>query len=254
MGATVVLSDIRVQKVPRRGGRVSWTILWPDGELYYEADRFLSRYEAEPGTQRTYAYLLVDHLRWLRSREQAFAGVRLTDLERYMGLVGADVRMPLGEPWRDGKRPYGSDALSGLACCLKRFYLDLALLGINTELGRQLDLTRLPSRADRSRALLGHVKAVMPANPLSPRKVRRRHPKMLPDDARGRLLGAASRAATCSSPGRREAGRQRPPSIRFTGMRTCTTLRSRQHCGRRGTPREPGPPARSGSPAAAGVT
>jgi hypothetical protein len=26
---------------------------------------FLRRYEGEPGIQRTYAYLLVDHLRWL---------------------------------------------------------------------------------------------------------------------------------------------------------------------------------------------
>jgi hypothetical protein len=45
--------------------------------------------------QRTYAYYLVDHLRWLE-RE---------------GLTVERV-IPLGEPWRVGKRPYGKDALS----------------------------------------------------------------------------------------------------------------------------------------------
>ena len=31
--------------------------------------------------------------------------------------------MPLGEPWRVGKRPYGRSALSAAAACLKGFYL-----------------------------------------------------------------------------------------------------------------------------------
>ena len=47
--------------------------------------------------------------------------------------------MPLGEPWRDGKRPYGRAALSTAAACLKGFYLHQASLGINTELGGALD-------------------------------------------------------------------------------------------------------------------
>ena len=111
-----------------------------------------------------------------------------------MGLVGAEVRMPLGEPWRVGRRPYGKDALSSAASCLKGFYLDQAVLGVNAELGRQLDLARLPSRADRNRALLGHAQTSLPANPLAPRRVRRRHPKMLAEDARGRLLEVVSSA------------------------------------------------------------
>ena len=45
--------------------------------------------------------------------------------------------MPLGEPWRAGKRPYGKDTLPAAAACLKRFYLHLAGLGINRELGGQ---------------------------------------------------------------------------------------------------------------------
>jgi len=62
---------------------------------------------------------------------------------------------------------------------LKGFYLHQASLGINEELGRRLDKTRLPSRADRRRALLGDVKTEMPANPLAPKGRYRRHPKML---------------------------------------------------------------------------
>ena len=74
------------------------------------------------------------------------------------------------------------------------FYLGLATLGRNTKLGGQLNQTRLPTKADRNRALLGHVKTTMPANPLSPRGNRRRHPRMLPDDARELLLAAVNTA------------------------------------------------------------
>src|SRR5258707_11194672 len=111
-----------------------------------------------------------------------------------MGLAGAEVRMPLGEPWRAGKRPYGRSALSAAAACLKGFYLHLASLGVNAGLGEGLDRTRLPSRQDRRRAFLGHVKPAMPANPLAPRGPFRRHPKMLPDGAREELLDAVGRA------------------------------------------------------------
>ena len=111
-----------------------------------------------------------------------------------MGLVGAEVAMPLGEPWRTGKRPYGRAALSTTAACLKGFYLDQASLGVNAKLGEKLDGARLPSRADRRRSFLGHVKSAMPANPLAPRGPHRRHPKMLPDGAREQLLAAVNSA------------------------------------------------------------
>ncbi|MFD0687603.1 hypothetical protein [Actinomadura fibrosa] len=61
-------------------------------------------------------------------------------------------------------------------------------MGINEELGRRLDRTRLPSRSDRNRILLGHAAKSLPADPLEPRRVRRRHPKLLPEGARDRLL------------------------------------------------------------------
>jgi integrase len=193
MARRVVVGDLRVQRIDRRGGRRSWTIVWPEGRVHEEADRFLRVHDGS-GTQRTYAYYLVDHLRWLERECLALAAVCLRDLERYMGIVGADVRMPLGEPWREGMRPYGRAALTTAAACLKGFYLHQASLGVNEELGGKLDRTRLPTRADRRRALLGHVKSSMPSNPLAPKGPHRRHPKMLPDDAKESLLTVVNSA------------------------------------------------------------
>jgi integrase len=182
----VVIGDLRVQQIHRKDGRRSWTIVWPEGTGHLAADRFLREHDGS-GTQRTYAYLLVDHLRWLERECLALDRVSLRDLERYMGIVGAEVRMPLGELWRVGKRPYGCSALSTAAACLKGFYLHQASLGVNAELGKRLATGRLPSRADRRRSFLGHTTTSMPANPLAPRGPRRRHPKMLPDGARATL-------------------------------------------------------------------
>lgn len=189
----MVVGDLRVQQIERKDGRRSWTIVWPEGTVHAEADRFLRQHDGS-GTQRTYAYLLVDHLRWLERECLAFDAVQLRDLERYMGIVGAEVRMPLGEPWRVGKRPYGRSALSTTAACLKGFYLHQASLGINGELGTKLDKSRLPSRVDRRRSFLGHVKSALPMNPLAPKGPHRRHPKMLPDGARERLLETVNAA------------------------------------------------------------
>jgi integrase len=193
MGRNLVVGDLRVQELQRRGGCRSWTVVWPDGSVHAEADRFLRRHEGS-GTQRTYAYLLVDHLRWLERECLTFAAVGLRDLERYMGIVGAEVGMPLGRPWRVGKRPYGRAALSATAACLKGFYIHQASLGVNSGLGDLLSRARLPSRADRRRSLLGHVATALPANPLAPAGSRRRHPKMLPDGARDRLLAVVRTA------------------------------------------------------------
>ncbi len=154
MTRRVVVGDLRVQRIDRRDGRRSWTIVWPEGTVHEEADRFLRVHDGS-GTQRTYAYYLVDHLRWLARECLALGEVQLRDLERYMGIVGADVHMPLGEPWRAGMRRYGRAALSTAAACLKGFYLHQASLGVNAGLGEKLDGTRLPTRADRRRALPG---------------------------------------------------------------------------------------------------
>lgn len=193
MARQVVVGDLRVQQIERKDERRSWTIVWPEGTIHVAADGFLRRHDGS-GSQRTYAYILVDHLRWIERECLTLETVGLRDLQRYMGIVGAEVFMPLGEPWRVGKRPYGRAALSNAAACLKGFYLHHASLGVNTELGTTLDKTRLPSRVDRRRAFLGHVKTTMPANPLAPRGPHRRHPKMLPDGATDKLLRVVNSA------------------------------------------------------------
>ena len=95
MARRVVVGDLRVQRVDRKDGRRSWTIVWPEGTVHEEADRFLRVHDGS-GTQKTYAYYLVDHLRWLERECLALGAVGLRDLERYMGVVGAEVRVPFG--------------------------------------------------------------------------------------------------------------------------------------------------------------
>ena len=119
-----------MQAVERGGRGRSFTIVWPDGAVHEAADRFLRGYEGS-GTQRTYAYLLLDHLRWLEREALAPETVSLQDLRRYMAALGAAWRGPYGQPWRAGRRPFGQSALSAAAACVKGFYLQQALLGVN---------------------------------------------------------------------------------------------------------------------------
>ena len=185
MARRPVIGDIRVQEVVRGDGRRAYTIVLPDGRVYGLADRFLRPYQG--GTDRTYAYLLVDHLRWLEREGLTPETVAFPDLERYMAAVGAAYDGPFGRPWREGKQPYGQSALSTAAACLKGFYLFQGSLGAGREVAEAFKMSRLPSRADRRRMFLGHVVTGMPANPLAPKRTGRRHPKMPPEGARKRL-------------------------------------------------------------------
>jgi integrase len=178
-----VFDDLRVQEVVRSCGRLAYTILWPDGSVHRMADGFLRT--CTPGTSKTYGYLLLDHLRWLRSEGLDPESVGLRDVQRYMGAVGAEYLGPFGAPWRVGKRPYGQSALETAAACLKRFYLYQGSQEVNRQLAKDLDEHRLPTKADRQRSFLGHTLATVASNPLTPTKaVRRRHPKMLPEGTR----------------------------------------------------------------------
>ena len=185
MAGRPVIGEIRVQEVVRGDGRRAYTIVLPDGEVCGVADRFLRRRRG--GTDRTYAYLLVDHLRWLEAEGLAPETVTFSGLERYMAAVGAERPGPSGRPWREGKRPYGQSALSTTAACLKGFYVFQGSQGLGREVAGAFRMSRLPSRADRRRMFLGHVVTEMPANPLAPARPRRRHPKMPPEGARKRL-------------------------------------------------------------------
>lgn len=192
----VVLGDLRVQVLKRSGGGLSYAIVWPDCSVDEEADSYLRPFDGS-GSQKTYAYSLVDHLRWRIREGLTTESIGLLDLKRYMGAVGAQVQMPYGQPWRvPPQRPYGASALQVAAAALKGFYLDAcARSGVNDELRNALLGTRLPTKVDKSRAFLGHVKKAMPANPLTPsRPPRRRHPKMLPDGAKPELLRAVNTA------------------------------------------------------------
>ncbi|NGX08687.1 integrase [Mycobacteroides franklinii] len=188
-----VVGKARVQVVGRGPGRVAYAIVSSGGVVDSVAAGFLRGCSA--GTSRTYAYLLLDHVRWLESERRNAADVTLGDLKRYMGAAGAEYRGPFGRPWRVGKKAYSQRSLMTLAACLKGFYLYQGSLGVGAELARQLRRTRLPTVADRRRALLGHGIVAMPANPLTPKPiVRRRHPKLPPEDARQRLLESAASA------------------------------------------------------------
>ena len=65
MARRVVIGELRVQRIDREGRAavVDDRVAGGDASIA-EADRFLREHEGS-GTQRTYAYLLVDHLRWL---------------------------------------------------------------------------------------------------------------------------------------------------------------------------------------------
>lgn len=183
-----VIGDLRVQEVVFPSGRVAYTILHPDGEADRLAEGFLRT--CNGGTDRAYAYLLVDHLRWLEFEGLVPETVTMRDLSRYMAAVGAEYAGPYGRPWRAGKEPYSQSSLDSAAACLKRFYQFQGTQGASRELAGGLDGKRLPSRADRRRMFLGHVARELPANPLRPAPaVRRRHPKMLADGARETLIG-----------------------------------------------------------------
>ncbi|MFF5212260.1 hypothetical protein [Streptosporangium sp. NPDC000396] len=81
------------------------------------------------------------------------------------------------------------------AAALKGFYLDQGTRGVNQELAEEFKRDRLPTKTDRRRALLGHALTKMPANPLTPAEtVRLRHPKLLPEGTRQRLVEARSAA------------------------------------------------------------
>ncbi|MFD5725743.1 hypothetical protein ACFWMT_06490 [Streptomyces sp. NPDC058368] len=146
MAQRLALGQLRVEKVRHRDGRCSYTVFDSASGLHSGADWYLSKY-AGTGSDRTYAYLLVDHLRWHEGLTPE--SVVFRDLKRYMGAVGAKIPMPYGAPWRVGKRPYQNDALRGAATCLKGFYLWQAELGINTALVQELNLKRMPTQQDK---------------------------------------------------------------------------------------------------------
>lgn len=193
MSGTPVVGAIRVQEILRGDGSRAYTIVLPSGDVHKMADGLLR--SCRGGTDRTYAYLLVDHLRWLEFEGLSTESVTLPDLKRYMAALGAEYAGPFGRPWREGRRPYGQSALETTAAALKGLYLHQGSTGVRQELAQEFKLERLPTKADRRRTFLGHNLTAMPSNPLTPAKtIRRRHPKMPPEGAREQLVQSRSAA------------------------------------------------------------
>lgn len=179
---------LRVQKLKYDDGRCSWVVLDLEaGSVHLRAERFLAPLAA--GTQRTYAYHLVDHLRWLARVGLVEDRIGLADLRRYMALCGVQHAGPLGVPWRD--KPLSDSALAVRAACVRGYYLDLTLSeGINPELREALSQQQPMPRSVRNRSLLGHLGITSAVNPIGPGTVARRHPRMLPDGARAAMLAS----------------------------------------------------------------
>ena len=162
--------------------------------MHEAADRFLRGYEGS-GTQRTYAYLLLDHLRWLEREALAPETVSLQDLKRYMAALGAAWRGPYGQPWRAGRRPFGQSALSAAAACVKGFYLQQALLGVNPELGLAAAAGAAAVAGRPAAGVPGPRAAGAAGQPAGPAAGSgARHPKLPPEGAREKLLEAVSTA------------------------------------------------------------
>jgi hypothetical protein len=109
----LVVGDLRVQALERAGGRRSFTIVWPEGAVHVAADAYLRTHDGS-GTQRTYAFLLVDHLRWLEREALTLERVGLRDLQRYMGLCGQR------SPGRTASRGGPANVPTGAAPCRRR--------------------------------------------------------------------------------------------------------------------------------------
>ena len=141
--------DIRVQLVNHRGGQRSYLVLdVASGSVHSRADKFLSSFGE--GTQRTYAYHLVDHLRWLAVNGYREDSIRIQDLMRYLALCGTQHYGPMGTPWRAS--PLGESAQAVRATCLKNYYLDVtARENVNADLRTALS-TRRPSAVGQRRS------------------------------------------------------------------------------------------------------
>lgn len=97
-GRHLVVGDLRVQRIARKGGWRSWTIVWPEGTLHAEADRFLRVHDGS-GHAEDVRVLPGDHLRWLERECLAFDTVQLRDLERSRKPTDHNARWrPRGQP------------------------------------------------------------------------------------------------------------------------------------------------------------
>lgn len=156
----------KVRRVVHPGGRVSHWVFDAAGVIHRPALEVLKRFSES--TQETYAYCLVDHLRWLATNQLRPSTISVDDLYRYMnGLTGNNSGV-YGIAWRD--KPMSDSAAANVATIVKAYYLSLP--DVSPELKESLST----GGAIRSKG----GRRVTP-NPIAPRRASPR-PRFLPDD------------------------------------------------------------------------
>jgi integrase len=161
-----------VRRIGHAGGRESYWIFTPAGELHRPSLEVLTQFG--PSTQQTYAYSLVDHLNWLHVSRNSTSTVTLNDLRRYMNGLTGQADGVYGVAWRaPEQKPLGSSAAANVATIVKVYYLSLAAKGeASAELAAAFEAApRVPKRRGSR---------VVSSNPLAPRKSAHR-PRFLPD-------------------------------------------------------------------------
>jgi hypothetical protein len=155
-----------VRRISHPGGRHSWWVFTPEGELHRPSVNLLKRYATS--TQQTYAYNLVDHLTWAAIHRKAPRAITIEDLLRYMnGLTGSDGVYGAAY-WRPGRSPLSPSTACNVATVLKAYYLSLpACEGVSEGLIEALSATNAASRNHRGQKSFQ-------GNPLAPRKGSRR--------------------------------------------------------------------------------
>lgn len=156
-----------------RGGRKSYWIFSPDGEIHPEAMNLLKRYGSS--TQQTYAYCLVDHLHWLDVHGKEPCDIAFDDLRRYMSEITGAAGVCGVACWRHGRKPLGSSAAGNVATVVRSYYLSLPKSArVSDDLIEALTPDKT-GHGDRA------IRRSRPPNALASRKSGRR-PRFLPDE------------------------------------------------------------------------
>ena len=171
-GEDLLEGGFTVRRIGHAGGRQSYWIFTPSGELHRPSLDVLTQFG--PSTQQTYAYSLVDHLNWLHVNRKSTSTVTLDDLRRYMNGLTGQADGVYGVAWRaPEQKPLGPSAAANVATIVKVYYLALAAKGeASTELADGFEAAPRSPKRKGSR--------VVSSNPLAPRKSVRR-PRFLAD-------------------------------------------------------------------------
>ncbi|MBN2446427.1 MAG: tyrosine-type recombinase/integrase [Phycisphaerae bacterium] len=181
-GWVLLEGGFTVRRIAHVGGRQSYWIFTPSGELHRSSLDVLTRFG--PSTQETYAYSLVDHLNWLHANRKATAAVTLDDLRRYMNGLTGQADGVYGVPWRaPNQKPLGASAAANVATIVKAYYLALAAKG-HASAALAAGFESAPRAAKRKSS------RQVSSNPLAPRTSSRR-PRFLADEVVASLFEPA---------------------------------------------------------------